>query len=89
VQTSPRVAITIQVSRGEDPTYVGQVAIFGGTFAERRGGTVRKVLSTGQTPHHQPRHRDEDERPAGLGQSFVVPNLILLFWPIRENVRST
>lgn len=34
--------------------------------------TVRKVLSTGQTPRHQPPHRHVEQRFAGLGQPLVV-----------------
>src|SRR5688500_10611824 len=34
--------------------------------------TVWKILSTRQSPHHQPRHRDIDERFSGGAQPLVV-----------------
>src|SRR5215211_8347417 len=51
--------------------------------------TVRKVLSTGQTPRHQPLHGHVDEGLAGFGQLLVVPKLFLRFCPSQEKVLST
>src|SRR5215204_225934 len=34
--------------------------------------TVWKILSTSQSPYHQPRHRDIDERFSGGAQPLVV-----------------
>src|ERR687893_3278575 len=43
-----------------------------GNFRELLRETVRKVLNTGQTPHHKATHRHLDERFCALRQTLVV-----------------
>src|SRR5215216_7119552 len=51
-----------------------QEALFGraGLFTRLPVETVWKILSTSQSPYHEPRHRDVDERFSGGAKPLVV-----------------